>query len=68
MGFMSSSYDIQSNHSKIMKIDYYICALEHLFVLSSFFFFFWHLHIIFDITDYILDGLKSTFIKKLKEW
>ena len=28
--------------------------------------FFWHLQIIFDITGYILDCLKSTFITKLK--
>ena len=48
-----------------MKLRYYICALEHLFVLSGLF---WHLQIIFDITGHILDCLKWTFITKLKEW
>ena len=50
---------------KIMKLRYYIRALEHLFVLPGFF---WHLQTIFDITGYILDCLKSTFFTKLKEW
>ena len=65
MGFISTSYDYQRNHYKIMKLCYYICTLEHLFVLSGLF---WHLQIIFDITGNILDCLKSTFIIKLKEW
>ena len=48
-----------------MKLRYYICALEHLYVLIGLF---WHLQIIFYITGHILDSLKSTFITNLKEW
>ena len=49
-----------------MKLRYYICALQHLFVLSGLFLAL--VYIFFYITGHILDCLKSTFITKFKEW